>query len=306
MSESNQPTLIVIAGPTAVGKTAVAIDLAKHLGTEILSADSRQCYQGMRIGTAQPNADERAQVVHHFVDCYAPEKELSAADFECEALSILDTIFINHQSAIVCGGTGLYIKALCEGLDDMPNVDPLIQTRINEEYAQQGIEWLRSSLRITDPVFFAQGEVENPARMLRALIFSLSTGKSITEFRTGIKKNRAFRIIKIGLELPRAILYERINIRVEQMIKEGLVEEVQQLLTLKNCKNLNTVGYSEIFDFLDGKASLQSAIDKVKQHSRNYAKRQLTWFKRDLDFQWFAADETNLTEKISTLVHSIQ
>lgn len=301
MSESNQPTLIVIAGPTAVGKTSVAIDLAKHLGTEILSADSRQCYQGMRIGTAQPNADERAQVVHHFVDCYAPEKELSAADFEREALSILDTIFINHQSAIVCGGTGLYIKALCEGLDDMPSVDPLIQTRINEEYAQQGIEWLRNRLRTTDPVFFAQGEVENPARMLRALIFSLSTGKSITEFRTGIKKPRSFRIIKIGLELPRAILYERINTRVEQMIKEGLVEEVQQLLPLRNCKNLNTVGYSEIFDFLDDTTSLETAIDKIKQHSRNYAKRQLTWFKKDLDFHWFAADEVNLIEKITAI-----
>lgn len=301
MSESNQPTLIVIAGPTAVGKTSVAIDLAKYLGTEILSADSRQCYKGMRIGTAQPNADERAQVVHHFVDCYAPEKELSAADFEREALSILNTIFINQKSAIVCGGTGLYIKALCEGLDDMPSVDSLIQTTINEEYAQQGIEWLRNRLRTTDPVFFAQGETENPARMLRALIFRLSTGKSITEFRTGIKKPRPFRIIKIGLELPREILYERINTRVEQMIKEGLVEEVQQFLPLRNCKNLNTVGYSEIFDFLDHTTSLEAAIEKIKQHSRNYAKRQLTWFKKDLDFHWFAADEVNLTEKITAI-----
>lgn len=297
-----KPTLIVIAGPTAVGKTSIAIDLATQLNTEIISADSRQCYQGMAIGTAQPSAAERSVIPHHFIDCFPPEKALTAADFEHISLNILDDIFRRKETAIVCGGTGLYIKALCEGLDEMPPVDEAINRSVNQLFSENGIEWLKDELKKKDPQFFIGGETENPARMLRALTFRLSSGKSITQFRTGIKKERPFDIVKIGLELPREILYNRINLRVHKMMADGLLEEVKCLFDRRNLKNLNTVGYSELFDYLEGKVSLDFAIDKIKQHSRNYAKRQLTWFKRDQEFQWMYANDLEITEKIISIL----
>lgn len=297
-----KPTLLVIAGPTAVGKTAVAIELAKHFETEIISADSRQCYQGMAIGTAQPTADERQQIIHHFVDCYLPETALTAADFERTALAKIAEIFETKNIAIVCGGTGLYIKALCEGLDDMPAIDEKINAEINNEYAEKGIVWLQEKVKTEDPIFFAVGENENPARLLRALIFKLSTGKSIIDFKKGIKKERPFRIIKIGLELPREILYQRINERVHKMMKDGLLAEVTALFPLRHLKNLNTVGYSELFDFLEEKTTIETAIEKIQQHSRNYAKRQLTWFRKDKEFYWLPADEELLRAKIEALL----
>ncbi|MFA6152747.1 MAG: tRNA (adenosine(37)-N6)-dimethylallyltransferase MiaA [Chitinophagaceae bacterium] len=297
-----KPKLIVIAGPTAVGKTGIAIELAKQLNTEIISADSRQCYQGMAIGTAQPSAAERLAIPHHFIDCFPPEKALTAADFEHISLNILADIFRRKETAIVCGGTGLYIKALCEGLDEMPPVDEEINRSVNQLFSENGIEWLKDELKKTDPEFFIGGETENPARMLRALTFHLSCGKSITQFRTGIKKERPFDIVKTGLELPREILYNRINLRVDKMMEEGLLEEVKSLFDRRNLKNLNTVGYSELFDYLEGKVSLDFAIDKIKQHSRNYAKRQLTWFKRDHEFQWMDANDPEIIEKIISIL----
>lgn len=300
---AGKPTLIVIAGPTAVGKTGVAIRLARSLGTEIVSADSRQCYTGMSIGTAQPSAAERALVPHHFIDCFPPEQSLSAADYEKLALAHLETIFRKNNYAVACGGTGLYIKALCEGLDAMPPADPLVEAQVNASYAREGIDWLQQTVAAADPAFYASGETRNPSRMLRALIFRLSTGESITTYQTGIKKERPFRTVKIGLELPRAELYSRINDRVDLMMQEGLLQEAERLLPLRHLKNLNTVGYSELFEYFDHKISLAAAVEQIKQHSRNYAKRQLTWFKKDQDFFWLQASDPCLDQKITDLLH---
>lgn len=295
-------TLIVIAGPTAVGKTAVAIALAEQLKTAIISADSRQCYMGMAIGTAQPTAEELHAVQHYFVNCYQPEESLTAADFERIALGHLDNIFQHNDTAIVCGGTGLYVKALCEGLDEMPAMDKDIVDSVNQLYISKGIESLRASLLAEDPLFAANGAMDNPARMIRALAFVRSTGVSITFFQTGIKKVRPFRIVKIGLELPREILYQRINHRVDLMMQQGLLLEAEALFPKRDLKNLNTVGYSELFDFFERKTDLATAIEKMKQHSRNYAKRQMTWFKKDQEFIWLNAMDEIIIEKIQELL----
>ena len=295
------PTVYIVAGPTAVGKTAVAIELAKKLDTVILSADSRQCYQEMNIGVARPSAEELAQIKHYFVDEYPISTNLSAADFEQIALDHLYTLFNNHKAVVVCGGTGLYIKALCEGLDDMPPVDKVIDKQVDEEYEKKGIEWLQEAIKSEDPAFYAVGEIKNPVRMLRALGFIRSNGRSITFYRTQIKKNRPFRIVKVGLEMPREVLYNRINQRVDSMMANGLQKEAQQLYPKRHLKNLQTVGYVELFDYLDNKCTLPEAIDKIKQHTRNYAKRQLTWFKKDPEYIWFAPDKPGLIKEILAL-----
>ncbi len=295
------PTVYIVAGPTAVGKTTVAIALAQKLDTVIISADSRQCYKEMNIGVARPSADELALIKHYFVAGYPISTNLTAADFEQLALDHLYTLFNNHQSVVVCGGTGLYIKALCEGLDDMPPVDKIIDRQVEEEYEEKGIEWLQEAIKIEDSAFYAIGEIKNPVRMLRALAFIRSNGKSITLYRTQTKKNRPFRIVKIGLEMPRKELYDRINQRVEGMMANGLLKEAQELYPHRQLKNLQTVGYVELFDYLDNKCTLHEAIDKIKQHTRNYAKRQLTWFKKDSEFIWFPPDKPGLIEEILAL-----
>ena len=301
MTPTEYPTVYIIAGPTAVGKTAVAISLARKLGTDIVSADSRQCYRDMSIGTAKPSADELQQVKHYFINEFPVTTALTAADYETLALQYLDKIFATHSTAVVCGGTGLYIKALCEGLDDMPATDPAIDKQVQEEYAAHGIGWLQQAVMEEDIDFYLQGEVQNPARMMRALAFVRTTGRSIVHYRTQTKKQRPFNIIKVGLELPREKLYDRINKRVDIMMAAGLLAEVTALLPYKESKNLQTVGYAELFEYLDGKCTLQEATDKIKQHSRNYAKRQMTWFKKDTDMHWLSADDERLVEKILAL-----
>ena len=301
MTPTEYPTVYIIAGPTAVGKTAVAISLARKLGTDIVSADSRQCYRDMSIGTAKPSADELQQVKHYFINEFPVTTALTAADYETLALQYLDKIFATHSTAVVCGGTGLYIKALCEGLDDMPATDPAIDKQVQEEYAAHGIGWLQQAVMEEDIDFYHQGEVQNPARMMRALAFVRTTGRSIVHYRTQTKKQRPFNIIKVGLELPREKLYDRINKRVDIMMAAGLLAEVTALLPYKESKNLQTVGYAELFEYLDGKCTLQEATDKIKQHSRNYAKRQMTWFKKDTDMHWLSADDERLVEKILAL-----
>lgn len=291
-------TVYVIAGPTAVGKTRIAIDLAKRLDTEIISADSRQCYKEMTIGTAKPTSEELHEVHHYFIDEFPVTTSLTAADFEKLALGYLEKIFSSKNVAVVCGGTGLYIKALCEGLDDMPEIDEEIAKQVNDRYKEKGIVWLQEALEKGDPLFYEQGENKNPARMIRALIFVRSTGESIVNYQTGKKKQRPFRIIKIGLELPRDILYERINKRVDAMMQQGLREEVAALYVQKNLKNLDTVGYKELFQYFDGIDSLEDAVVKIKQHTRNYAKRQMTWFKKDKEMHWLRADDVDVVEKI--------
>lgn len=294
------PTVYIIAGPTAVGKTAIAIQLAQRLGTDIISADSRQCYKEMTIGTAKPSLDEMQAVKHYFVDEYSITHALTAADYETLALKYLEEIFANHDAAVVCGGTGLYIKALSEGLDAMPAVDEEIEVNTEAEYRQKGIDWLQQAVANEDPEFYKVGETQNPARMLRALSFRRSTGKSILQYRTAQKKLRPFNMVKIGLELPREVLYDRINQRVDRMMDQGLLDEVRKLYPFKELKNLQTVGYAELFEHLDGKCTLTEAVDKIKQHTRNYAKRQMTWFKKDEQMLWFSANEVGIVDKMLT------
>ena len=295
------PTVYIIAGPTAVGKTGIAIALAQHLGTDIVSADSRQCYQEMSIGTAKPSPEELLAVKHYFINDFPVTAALSAAGYELLALKYLEEIFKTHSSAVVCGGTGLYIKALCDGLDEMPQTDSEIAAAVEADYKTHGIEWLRDAVMKEDPAFYSQGEIYNPARLLRALSFIRTTGSSIIDYRTQKKKSRDFRTIKIGLELPREKLYSRINRRVDIMIEEGLLAEVAQLFPYRYLKNLQTVGYTELFDYMENKYSLTEAMNKIKQHTRNYAKRQMTWFKKDEEITWLQADGEKSIEKILSI-----
>ena len=286
-----------------MGKTAIAIELAQQLGTEIISADSRQCYKGMTIGTAKPRSAELASVPHHFIDNLDITTHFTAADYETFALATISKVFETHDTAVVCGGTGLYIRALCTGLDEMPAADKTIVEETEALYGKFGIGWLQQAVASEDPQFYSAGEIQNPARMLRALSFIRATGISITTFRTGAGKQRPFRIIKVALGLPREVLYERINIRVDNMMRDGLLEEVKSLLPYRHLKNLNTVGYSEIFDYLDGKCTLPEAVEKIKQHTRNYAKRQLTWFRKDTEFTWLDAGQPGIVDQVLSLTN---
>lgn len=293
-------TLIVIAGPTAVGKTGTAIAVAQHFGTAIISADSRQCYREMTIGTAKPTPAEQAQVPHEFIDSHSITEEINAGDYEQLALQYCTDIFKDHDMAVMCGGTGLYIKALCEGIDDMPKTDRDTERALQLGFEEHGLVWLQQLVEQEDPEFYAIAERQNPARLMRALAFKRSTGTSITAYRSGNSKQRPFDIIKIALELPRPILYDRINTRVDQMMEDGLWEEAEGLYPQRHLKNLQTVGYTEIFQCLNGEISKEESIALIKQHSRNYAKRQLTWFRKDEQYQWFQpTDITQILDYIS-------
>lgn len=286
-------TVLLIAGPTAVGKTALAIQLAKQFHTEIISADSRQCYKEITIGVAKPSAEELQEVKHHFINSHSIHENLNAASFEEYALKAAEEIFQQQYLAVMVGGTGLYIKAFCEGMDEIPAVDETIRKQLQDNYQQQGIEWLQQQLQTHDPLFAKEGEMQNPQRMLRALEVVLSTGQSIFQFRKGEKQKRNFNIIKIGLDLPREELYQRINHRVDIMMENGLLDEAKSVYPLRHLNALQTVGYRELFDFFDGNSTLEQAIDKIKQNSRHYAKRQLTWFKRDAEMKWFHPANTS-------------
>lgn len=270
---------IIIAGPTAAGKTAEAIRLALLLGTEIISADSRQCYRELKIGVARPTAEELATVPHHFIANHSIEENITAAAFEEEALACLEEIFKKHDHAIVCGGTGLYIKALVEGLDEIPQVPAEIRKKIRENMDQGGIKTLRENLLALDPGYAEKGDVNNVNRMMRALEVIVHTGNPIRQYQKGSKAVRDFSVEYRIIQPQREILYERINKRVDGMIELGLEEEVQSLLPYQQSVALQTVGYQEFFDFFAGKISRESAINKIKQHTRNYAKRQMTWFR---------------------------
>jgi tRNA dimethylallyltransferase len=276
-----RPLCIIIAGPTASGKTDIAIHVAKYFQTEIISADSRQCYKEMNIGTAKPSPAQLAEVPHHFINSHSITDELSAADFERFALAAAEKIFEKNNTVVMCGGTGLYIKAFCEGLDDIPSAGVEIKKMISENFNSKGLEWLQQEVKENDPLFWETGEVQNPHRLIRALEVVLSTGKSIQTFRQGTKKERDFDIVKLCLDLPREILYERINHRAGMMREAGLAEEARQLLPYKNLNALQTVGYRELFDFFDGKISEEKAFELIKQNTRHYAKRQVTWFKKE-------------------------
>lgn len=287
MPNTFSKTIIVIAGPTAVGKTTVAIHLAKQFNTEIISADSRQCYKELKIGVARPSEEELGEVKHHFIASHSIHEDINAAFFEQYALDKVRELFSIHDVVIMVGGTGLYIKAFTEGLDKIPEIDPLVRRRIILNYEENGIGWLENELNKKDLLFSQQGEMQNPQRMIRALEVMEMTGSSIISFRNTWKAGRDFNITKIGLELPKDELKRNIHFRVDKMFEQGLVEEVKELLPYRQLNALQTVGYSEVFEFLDGKISIQEAADQIKIHTGQYAKRQLTWFRKDKGFTWF-------------------
>ncbi|MDF3079109.1 MAG: miaA [Sphingobacteriaceae bacterium] len=280
-------TLIVIAGPTAIGKTALAIKLAVKLGTEILSADSRQFYREMNIGTAKPSEEELSVVKHYFIDSLSISEKYTVGDFEAEAISTLEKIFQNHNAAVLVGGSGLFINAVCNGFDELPKAPLLVRESLNKLFAEKGIEALQEKLKAVDPEYFNQVDQQNPQRLIRALEIYEASGKPFSSFRTKQISYRSFKIIKIGLNAERSILYQRINRRVDEMVASGLIEEVKSLMPFRHLNALNTVGYSELFDYFDGKISLEQAIEQIKQNTRRFAKRQLTWFRKDTEMRWF-------------------
>ncbi|QBQ42318.1 tRNA (adenosine(37)-N6)-dimethylallyltransferase MiaA [Sphingobacterium psychroaquaticum] len=287
----NKKTLIVVVGPTAVGKTAMGIALAQHFQTEIISADSRQFYKEMTIGTAKPDALELAAAKHHFIDSHSIEDEYSAGDFERDALSLLETLFEQHDVVVMVGGSGLFVRAVCEGLDNLPKAPVEVRERLNARLANEGINVLQEALKEVDPVYYATADIHNPQRVIRALEVFEATGQPISSFQVSGGADRTFNTITIGLNMPREALYERINLRVDKMIDAGLVEEVKRLFAYKEKPALLTVGYAEIFDYLDGHISLEEAVEKIKQNTRRYAKRQITWFKKYGNTTWFEPND---------------
>lgn len=283
--------LIIIGGPTASGKTSLAIQLAKYFNTEILSADSRQCYTELNIGVAKPTQVQLQEVCHHFINSHTIRDELSAGDFERFALRTLAILFEQHDHLICVGGTGLYLQALAEGLDSIPKVDMEIKQEIEDLYTKNGLLWLQGELHKADRNSFDSIDIHNPMRLMRALIFFRTHGTSIVNFRKGVQNERPFEIDYYAIKIEREELYQRINTRVDQMIQEGLLGEVERLTSFKHLSSLQTVGYKELFDYLDGKTSLEFAIEKIKQHTRNYAKRQITWFKNKGNYNFLSADD---------------
>ena len=275
-------TCIIISGATASGKTDHAIDLATKHQTQIISADSRQCYEELNIGVAKPSRQQLHSVHHYFIDSHSIHEEVNVKTFEQYALNAVKKIFEKNDVAIVAGGTGLYIKAFCEGLDDVPEVNEDIRQEIFTSYQLCGLKWLRHQLEKYDAEYVISGEMQNPQRMMRALEVKLSTGISILKFQTGKKIKRDFEIKNIYLNVPRNELYERINRRVDLMMNAGLLNEAKALYDYRNLNALQTVGYKELFDFMEGKTSLDKAIDEIKKNTRHYAKRQITWFKRQM------------------------
>ena len=280
-------TLIVIAGPTAIGKTELAIKIAQHFQTEIISADSRQFYREMEIGTAKPSAEELSAAKHHFINSLSIKDEFSVGDFEIAALGTLDTIFKKNNFAVLVGGSGLFIKAVTDGFDALPGSEASVRKELNLLLETEGIVPLQKKLNELDPEYYTEVDLNNPQRIIRALEVCLSSGKPFSSFRTKTQQTRHFNILKIGLNTSREELYRRINSRVDEMVTAGLIEEVRNLLPYRKLNALNTVGYSEIFDYLDGMISLEQAIENIKQNTRRFAKRQLTWFRKDEEIKWF-------------------
>lgn len=291
-------TLIVIAGPTAVGKTAVAIKLAQQLHTEIVSADSRQFYREMSIGTAKPTEEELAAIKHHFINSHSITESFSVGDFEKQCLQLLDELFKTHDKVIMAGGSGLFIQAVTKGFDDLPVADTAIREQLNIELAEKGIQFFQERLKNVDPDYYTQVDLNNPQRLIRALEVFETTGKPFSSYRKAITNKRPFGVIEIGLDLPREVLYNRINQRVDIMISEGLVEEVRSLLPYRHLNALNTVGYSELFGYFDGKTDLDTAIALIKQNTRRFAKRQLTWFRKNKEIKWLMTDRSDLLDAI--------
>jgi len=286
-------TVYIILGPTAVGKTSFAIALAQQLKTEIISADARQCYAELNIGVARPSLEELSKVPHHFISSHSVNDTINAQVFENYALAKVEQLFKTHPSVVMVGGTGLYIKAFCEGLDMIPEIDPAIREDIIKQYDQLGLRWLQKEVSVKDPLYWAKGEQQNPQRLMRALEVILGTGASIVSFQIKNKVTRPFNIVKIGLELPREQLYERINQRVLTMVENGLEQEVRDLVPKFHLNALQTVGYSEWLPYFEGIVTKEKVIENIQQNTRHYAKRQMTWFKKDPEITWHQSDQIN-------------
>ena len=281
MKESK--TVIIIVGPTASGKTALSLELAAHFNTEIISADSRQCYKELNIGVAKPSDEALNSIKHYFINSHSIHDTVNAQVFEKYALKAVEKIFQKNDVAIMVGGTGMYIKAFCEGLDEIPEIDLSVRNEIIKNYSERGLSWLQNEVEKTDPIFWRGAEQKNPQRLMRALEVIISTGKSIINFRKNIKTQRPFAIEKIGINLSKEQLYINIETRIDEMIKQGLIDEARGLYLYKNINALQTVGYKEVFNFLDQNITLSEAIEQIKTNTKRYAKRQLTWFKKDRD-----------------------
>ena len=291
-----QNTLVVIVGPTGIGKTKVAIDLANHFKTEIISADSRQVFKEITIGTAAPTNEELTQAKHHLIAHKSLEDYYSAWEFEQDVLHLSEQLFNpNNQTnpIILVGGSMMYVDAVCKGIDDIPTIDPTLRDEVMAQFNEVGLEGMRRQLKQLDPVYYEQIDLKNAKRVIHAVEICLMAGQPYSTLRTNSVKERPFRIIKIGLDLTREILYNRINQRVDKMVESGLVDEVKSVLHLRHLNSLNTVGYKEIIQFLDGEITLDEAVELIKRNTRRYAKRQLTWFRKDQSTQWFEPNETN-------------
>jgi tRNA dimethylallyltransferase len=293
MAAKQNKTLIVIAGPTAAGKTDVAIQLAEHFKTEIISADSRQIFRELSIGTAKPGKAELALVRHHFINSHSIHEKYDAAQFAIDAQEKIEVLFKQYDYLVLCGGSGLYIKALLDGFDDIPEVDPDLRQYLIRQYEELGLAWLQQQMLEHDPVHYASIDQLNPHRLIRALEVKLGTGSSISEYQKQKRKIHFFNILKIGLELPREQLYNRINTRMDKMIEAGLFEEAKEFYDLREHNALQTVGYQEIFGFMEGRYDYTETVRLLKQNTRRYAKRQLTWFKKDPDTRWFQPDQVS-------------
>lgn len=295
-------TLIVLIGPTGVGKTELSLSIAEHFNTSIVSSDSRQLYADLKIGTAAPTPMQLARVPHYFVGTLKLTDYYSAAQYEAEALSKLSELFQRHNVVVLTGGSMMYVDAICKGIDDIPTVDKETRELMIRRYEEEGLEKLCAELKLLDPEYYKIVDLKNPKRVIHALEICYMTGKTYTSFRTRSTKERPFRIIKIGLTREREELYERINRRVDEMMKEGLLEEAKSVYDYKHLNSLNTVGYKEIFKYLDGEWTLDFAIEKIKQNSRIYSRKQMTWFKRDAEITWFHPDQK---EEIMTHINNL-
>jgi len=299
-----RPTLLVILGPTGVGKTNISLLLAEKLKCPIISSDSRQFYRELKIGTAAPTEEQLRRVKHYFIGTHSIHDEYNAGQYEQDTIQLLDELFKKHSVVMLVGGSMMYIDAVCNGMDDIPTVDPETRAYWQKQYAESGLEFIQNELKRLDPVHFEKVDILNPKRVIHALEICSMTGDTYSGLRTGQRKVRDFNILKIGLNRPRAELYERINSRVDEMMEEGLLQEAEKFYEYKNLNTLNTVGYKELYEYLDGTWTLDFAVNMIKQDSRRYAKRQMTWFNRDKEIMWFQPDE--LESKLELVVQNLK
>jgi tRNA dimethylallyltransferase len=289
--QQKRPTLLVILGPTGIGKTNISLRLAEHYGCPIVSSDSRQFYRELKIGTAAPNEEQLKRVKHYFIGSHSIFDEYNAGQYEEDAIKLLDELFQKQDVVMLVGGSMMYIDAVCNGMDAIPTVDAETRALWQKQYVENGLEYIQQELKQLDPKHYEEIDIQNPKRIIHALEICSMTGKPYSDLRTGQRKERNFNLLKIGLNRPRPELYDRINVRVDQMMVDGLLQEAERFYQYKNLNTLNTVGYKELYEYMDGNRTLDFAVKMIKQDSRRYAKRQLTWFNRDKEIQWFHPDE---------------